>query len=528
MQKIKTYYEAKPLQVILLVAFFLRLLAAFFSKGYAFHDDHFDVIRVAQNWVYGLPHWIESDVPPKHSMVYAALNAVLLWVAENLGISDTVSKTTFLRLFHAVYSLWVVYYAYKITALLAAKDVAQKVAWIIAVLWFMPFLSVKFLAEMTCVPPVLAGFYSIIKDPARRLNYFFSGALFAIAFSVRMHTILFAGGLGLVLLFEKKWLDSVIFTLGYLLIACLLIGIPDILFFDYPFHYVVNYFAFNSENAYNFITGSPFKFLFTTLGFLVPPVSVMLVWGYIKSWRVEPKLWLAVLIFFIAHSAFPNKQERFILPMYPLLIMLGTVGWSKLVIASAFWNKHRKLEKAFWTFFWTINLVVGLALALTYSKKDRVAPIHYLSSKEDVRSVIVESEWNKIRQIPVYYLGRMAADYSDFQKGDILGMNKMKAKKQYLSNDFPFVFLLPADKSVEMLKEEMHSVDKVPNYVVFKGKTGLDERKKRILTAFPGKTLSFEAEIGPSNLDRLLTLLNPRRHRDETAYIYRINDLVRQ
>ena len=519
-------FSFTSLRTILLVALVFRVLAALFSKGYAFHDDHFCVVRVAQNWAYGLPHWIESPTPPKHSMLYAGFNASLIWLSDQLGIHDPIVKTTILRLIHAFFSLLIVYYAYKITRLLSSEKDAALVGWILNLLWFMPYLSVKFLAEMTCTVPVLAAFYLLLnKERTGKGNsstLLICGMLFGLAFAIRMHTILFAGGLGLVMLFEKRVKDSALFTLGYLLVAALAIGIPDYLFFEYPFQYVVGYFTHNVDNAYNYITGSPFKFLLTTFGFLVPPVSLMLMWGYVRTWRVEPKMFLAVLVFFIAHSAFPNKQERFILPMYPLLVILGTIGWNQFVTRSAFWQKNLKLERGGWKFFWAANLLAATALAVTFTKRDRVEPIYHLSTKQDVRSVIVESSSRSVKQVPVYYLGRKAADYSDFEKGNILGMNRWKTSKEYLEEDFPFVFSIGANKSVEDLKREMLQVEKKPNYVIFKGTENLPKRKERLAPLFPGQEFVLERTIEPSTFDILLHKLNPKKHRDETAFIFKI------
>lgn len=526
MSKATSYFKNASLKTILWAALGIRLLASFFSKGYAFHDDHFCVVRVAQNWVYGLPHWIESPQPPKHSMLYAGFNAVFIWLSDFSGFHDPVFKTTVLRIVHALISLLVVYYGYKITALLASKKEAILTGWILALLWFMPFLGVKFLAEMVCTIPLLAGFYLILRSDnvhahKQRTKFFLAGLLFGLAFTIRMHTVLFAGGMGLVLLYEKKFVHSLLFTLGYLLVVTVVIGVVDVVFFEYPFQYILNYFIYNAENATNYVTGSPFKFLATTLGFLVPPVSLMLVWGYIKGYKTEPKIFWAILVFFLVHSFFPNKQERFILPMFPMLIILGVVGWNRFKAKSAFWQKHIRWERGGWYFFWIVNTIAMLALALTYSKKDRVEPIYYLSQKPDVSSIIVESE-KSVKHVPVYYLGQLAADYNDFEHGDIIGMNQIKENKGYLTNDFPFVFTLGGNKSIVELQSEMTAVAREPNYIIFKGADNLEKRKQRIMQLFPNAYLKQENRIEPSGFDKLLHFFNPRIHRDETAFIYKV------
>lgn len=522
---LRVFVEENPLKAILLAALALRLLAAFFSKGYAFHDDHFCVIRVAQSWAEGVPQWLQGEHPPKHSMVYAGANAVLMWIMSMLGVVDSEVKATVLRLVHAFYSMLTVYFGYKITLLISNKRNAILAGWILALLWFMPYLSVKFLAELVCVPPVLAGFYVILKteksDVKKWAPWLLAGALFGLAFTIRLHIVLFAGGLGLVLLFRKQWIESLLFTTGFLLLTFVLIGIPDMLFFDYPFQYVVDYFIYNSENAYNYITGSPFKFLLTTFGFLVPPVSVFLMWGYIKAWKVEPQIFLAVLIFFLVHSFFPNKQERFLLPMYPLMIILGVIGWNNFKDHSRFWAGHQTLYRGLWKFFWIINIIAAVALALTFTKKDRVAPLYYLSQQDDVKAVIIESERGKVKQPPVYYLGSSCADYDEIQNGE-LGFDQFAAKKKYIDPDFIVTFNLGTDKTIEELAREIDDTGKQPNYIIFKGDQNFEARKKRVLELFPDKQLVLMEEIKPSNFDLLLHILNPRVHRNTIARIYRV------
>jgi len=523
-QSVKNYYKNNPLYFILFVGLLLRLIAAFFSKGYAFHDDHFCVIRVAQNWALGLPHWLEMGEPPKHSMLYAAVNAVFLWLLEIIGINDPIHKTTFIRVIHAFYSLLTIYFAYKIVAIISNAKYAILVAWVLALIWFMPYLSVKFLAELVCVPIILAGFYQILLANQTQkkvlLKYALAGCLFGLAFSIRLHTILFAGGLGLVLLFRKQWYESILFTLGYLIAAFLIIGATDQILFEYPFHSIVNYFEHNSENANNYIQGSLFKFTFTTLGFLVPPISLMLIFGYLRSFKLEPMMFVAAAVFFIFHSVFPNQQERFILPVLPLFIILGVIGWQNFKANSTFWMKRKSLLNGFWKFFWVVNIIVSLALALTFSKKDRVAPLHYLANKTDVASVVIENE-RSVKQVPAYYLGTNSADYGQFDT-NILGLKQFKQNKEYLDPDYKLIFTLDANGSIDVLKAQMKSVEKVPNYIVFQGDNELEKRKARVKTLFPKSTFELIETIEPSNFDKLLHFFNPRIHRNQTAYIYKI------
>lgn len=498
----------------------LRLIAAIFSEGYAFHDDHFDVTRVAHSWAHGIPHWLETGIPPKHSMFYAGINAGIIWFTEAFGGHDPYTKTLVLRIIHGVYSGLIVLLCFKISLLLSGLKNAKLTGWIIAVLWFMPFMSVRFLVEMVCVPPLLLGFYLLIKASKSVIkvdfSYLMAGLLFGLSFAFRYHTILFAGGVGLVLLFKKEWRGSMIFTMGYLIMAFLTIGLIDLIFFDYPFHSLVEYFAHNSNNAGNYISGSPLKFTLTTFGFLIPPISLFIMIGYAKSFKIEPLMFMAVLVFFVFHSAFPNQQERFILPMFPMLIILGVIGWRLIINDWKFWQKYPMINSICWKFFWGINIAGALFMAGTFSKRDRVEPLHYLSTKDDLKAVIIENE-KSVKQPPVYYLGENSSDYNEWDK-KLLGLDSIAL----LAPDHKVVYTIYPQKSVVQLKLEIKKANKIPNYIIFQGVKDLEARKNRLYSIYQGRNLAFLQTVRPSMLDRILHAVNPKHHRDQTASIYKI------
>ena len=202
MREIRTIQSIKG---VLLLALILRLIAAVFSKGYAFHDDHFIVLRVAESWSEGIPHWIEDSKPPKHSMLYSFLGASILWGAKAVGVSDPMIKATILQIIHGIYSLLIVWLGYLTTLRISTRKNALLVAQILAVLWFMPYLGVKFMAEMVSVPPLMFAFYLYLKEKDNRaIKWLLIGAMIGIAFSIRIHTIFLSAGLVIILIAQKR------------------------------------------------------------------------------------------------------------------------------------------------------------------------------------------------------------------------------------------------------------------------------------------------------------------------------------
>ncbi|QNF31748.1 glycosyltransferase family 39 protein [Adhaeribacter swui] len=512
-----------PLSLILLIALVVRLLAAFFSRGYAFHDDHFDVIEIAQSWMYNLPIWIHDKIPPRHSMFYAGIHYVIFYACEMLGLTSPTGKMVVVRVLHALYSLLVVYYGYKITELLSNQRNARLVGLMLALIWFMPFMNVRNLVEITCIPPYLAAFYLILKPDSTNKKVIFwrylgAGALLALSFVLRYHVLLLAAGAGFVLLFQKQWLKVIYLGLGFSIVAFLIQGTIDITFYKFPFHSVVTYFLYNSDKAYSYSTGPVYRYVLTVLGFLVPPLSVYLLIGYARTAKIAPTLFVAGLLFFAVHSAFPNKQERFMLPLFPIIMILGVIGWQSFVQQSRFWQTRRKLLAASWTFFWVLNITTGVSLAFTFTKKTRVAPLVYLSGKENLHGILLEFGNHSFKMPPLFYLGRMAAEAEPFITDRKNMWQKYKTGTP-LPADFVMVYSLNDKKPLKTLLAEI-KLPYTPNYVVILGADDLDKRLQRLQQLYP--RLKLVQTITPSLYDRVLYRLNPRVHRDEHVRIYQI------
>ena len=121
MQLIKRLWQDKPLQLILFSGLFFRMLSVIFSKGFGMHDDHFLIIEAAQSWVDGEDYnnWLPSiDHPERqpqgHSLFYVGIIYYILCFIKWIGIDDPQGKMYLIRLIHALFSLLVIYYGYKI------------------------------------------------------------------------------------------------------------------------------------------------------------------------------------------------------------------------------------------------------------------------------------------------------------------------------------------------------------------------------------------------------------------------------
>jgi hypothetical protein len=196
-----------PLQQLLIIGFLARLVSVIFSKGFGFFDDHFLIVEASQSWVDGFDYnyWLpDPNVPERtaqgHPLFYVWLHYVFFGFLKVIGIVNPQVKMMLVRLIHALYSLLLIKYGYKITQHYSNAKVAWYVGLFMALYWFMPFACVRNLAEFVCVPPILMAIWLLVKPNSTFKNYVFAGLLFGVAFSIRFQIVFVLAGVGIALL----------------------------------------------------------------------------------------------------------------------------------------------------------------------------------------------------------------------------------------------------------------------------------------------------------------------------------------
>ncbi len=501
-EAIKSTWEKHPLAVIMAAGFLFRLLAIIFSKGYGMHDDHFLVIEPAQKWADGQCDWLPSggaQGPEGHSLFYWGVHGFLFLFLKWIGMTDPQSKMYIVRAIHALWSMLTIYYGYKIAERFGGRKAANQAGLILALLFFFPMFSVRNLVEMACIPPLVIGTWLMI-DPAhkdRLTAYVWSGLLFGISFDIRFQSILFIGGAGLVLLFQREWKKLFTFSLASLIPILSIQLAADMVVWKRPFAEFEQYIMYNVINIHNYPQGGWYAYFLLIGGILIPPVSIFLFFGYMRSWKKFPMLFLPAFIFLLVHSFISNKQERFILPVIPFIIILGSIGWNDYVSSSAFWRSHAKLLKGCWIFFWVLNGIALPVVSTMYSKRSRVESMTWLSKQRDVHGIIIETgnTYNTI-QMPLYYINNWKIVIENVNKEHTL----QSVYDSYKENPDTLIH---------------------PNYVIFLGKDHLPERVDSFRKIFPQTT--FCCEISSGFMDKLMEWLNPV-NKNQNAYIYRFSE----
>lgn len=529
----KTFIEKRPLLFLLLLAFLVRLVAVIFAKGYMMHDDHFLTIEPSASWAdgYNFNDWMPTpenhrEHPEPISFFYLGFLFVFFKLFNALGLDNPDTQMFLMRLIHAVYSLLTVYFAYKITERLSGKKDAFLVGLLLAVMAFVPNFSVRNLVEFVSQPPLLAGFYILIKNNAFRsvtwrlpfgnssltLNDVFDNHLsisfgklmlaaliLGLAVGFRYQTVLIVALVGVMFVLQREWSRFVVFG-AVAFTGFFITQLDDVLLWGgQPFQHLLGYFGYNAKNAFNY-PGAPLTYVSFIGYYILPPVSLFLLTGFGREWRRMFFIVLPIGFFILFHIVYPNRQERFIMPALPFFVIAGVIGWNRFRATSAFWLKRDKLHKILWAFFWSINIMALLVFSTTYSKRSRVEAMLYLANQGDCRNFIQEFTYSEGGTLVPQFYANNWSWYYVFRKGTDI----------------------PADfnnmESVEQSTKGTITPRLIPNYILFYNDEDIDQRIQYIQEF---ADLEYMTTVEPGWFDQLLHRLNDKNSLEKIR-IYRM------
>lgn len=467
-------------KTILIFALFIRLVAVVFSQGYGMHDDHFLIIEASASWVdgYDYNHWLpwspgSRGIPEGHSFTYVGLNYAFFSMLKGIGISDPKILMLLNRLVHGLFSLLIVHFGYKITEKLSSKKNAVIVGWVLALLWLLPFLSVRNLVEITCIPFMMWGVWLTVKGENLK-RFLWAGLLLGLAVSFRYQVGVFAVGMAAVYFFQKEFKGFILFSLGVLVMFSLTQGVVDFAIWGYPFAEFIGYATYNANEGTAYIPNNNYvMYLLVLMASFLIPLGLLLGVGFFKSWKKYIGLFVPVLLFILFHTLYPSKQERFIMPVLPFFLILGVMGYD-LLRQEGFWQKTWAVS---WKIFWVLNIPLLIFASFTYSKKSRVEAMYYFYNKETKGINILHEATGETDAslLPKFYSGNWL----------LSGVARTDENQP----------LLPiADVDYE--------------YILFCGEKNLKERVEAYKTIYPNMERVKVCE--PSFVDSFLRWLNPR------------------
>ena len=489
-------YRRQPLVWILSAGAIARLVAVLFSGGYIASDDHFLVVHVAWNWLNGGSKWLAGDIDRSgHSLLYPGAHFLFLWICDRIGFASTELQMVFFRLFHALWSLPLIWIGYRFAEKHGGAKAAELSGWLLAILWIHPLFAVRQLGEMVAAPPL---FYALWKaeeasqeKSANIRMWLLAGLWMGLAFCIRYQTAFSGVGVVVALLLLRKPAAAAWFTIGAL-IGTLPLGIVDWFVYGSPYANPIHYFVYNSGALNDYITRPWYNYILLILGVFIPPLSVLLLVGFVRTWKRLPILFAGTFAFLFVHSAIPNKQERFIATILPELVVLGCIG-------IAWWrgqDKRRLADgwyRAAIRVFIVLNSILLIVALFTYNKRAEIKSLAYLQDKP-ISGVILDQRARQFNA-PWFYLGK--------------AWGSQKYLVEVKDND-----------GFGATRQQLETGSVHPEYVIIYLEKNREQRRKE-WEAILGSIVE-EKRFGPSLGDWILHRMNPRFNPSFDAVVYRI------
>ena len=465
------------------------------------HDDHYETIEIANSWLHdglyqsdGTLRWEgKPDIGVMRSAVYNLFLLGLMKITSAFGVEHLDTHMYFNRFVHALLSLLPVIFGYRYLKEETNERTAAVGGVLLAAHFLMPYLAVRNLVEMVAADFLFPCLYFATTGMKRESDgdAVLAGVLGGIAFMIRMQVIMALVLVPIAMVIRRRvWRQATTFTIT-LAGMIVLQGLIDTQTHGKFLGSFTNYIVGNL-GAPPTIPGPWYNYILLILGVMVPPFSLLFV-GSVFQWRVIRNhivLWLPMMAFLIGHSVIVNKQERFILPIVPALLLLGIVGWEEYARNSEFWLKHRLALRNLWISFWAINLILLLPFSTYYGKKSRVEAMYALYGKPVIGIVLVGGKVGT-SQPPFFYSGVYPVPY--FEVND--------------------------DQDFKNMEAELRTTPVRFSHVIFFGAEDLDQRRNHIESALHLK-LTLEKSTEPSFLDVVFYKLNPRHNKNELTFVY--------
>ena len=311
-----------PLVYILSLAIVVRLLAVFFTNGSITSSTEFNYYPISENWM---------------------ANPWIVYIS---------------RLILGAFSLLIITLSYRITKIIADKTTALEIAVLCSLLWCMPYASVHPISAVVALPFLLYGTLLVLKqqhlldnnetDKFHRTTFIIAGFVLGLGFAVCYQSIIYYIGIVMVLLILKNWKGALMTLIGYVVAVGLTQTVVDLLIFHKPF---VAMTAFFNETMLE--TVFPMWAVFFLLGVMVPPLSLLLIFGFFRVSRKYILLVLPTLIIIVC-SLFTYDFEILLLAT-PTYVIAGYVGWKEFYKNSAFWTKNKWLVLTCYILFALLN-----------------------------------------------------------------------------------------------------------------------------------------------------------------------------
>ena len=316
-----------------LVGLLLRLVGAWSGIGPFAADDYTWGIEWGYNW------FLDPELPFDSAFRSPLMGwgiASAMEVGHFLGMRDPVVLLQWAYCLLGVVSVGSIPAACALASEKFDSQHGKAAAWLVAIFPLMPRITTRALIGVVAMLPILWGFVWLersLKSPERAsVKAIAAAILLGIGALVRYQVgILYVAvlmGLMALWLFGPKGKSFRGPLLGWFsggLVVLLLQGMVDWWSGRVPLEGIANYLTHNVSNSSNYGTSPWWTYLLHFTVYAFGPLAFLMAksfWKTLRSW-----LWLSLPFgsFVLIHSLVPHKEERFMLPVFPLFLIHITI-----------------------------------------------------------------------------------------------------------------------------------------------------------------------------------------------------------
>lgn len=366
---VKKYFWNK--HILIAAIAFIYFLTVFFSVGYHYFDEHYQIIEFA-NYKLGrtqageLAWEFNAQI---RSATQPLIAFVIFKIAAIFGISDPYNQTLVLRLLSAIFSIWVIKYFISATS----DEIDPKLRpYFIALsffLWFLPYINVRFSSEnWSGLLFMLAIALLKINLTQNAINrFFFIGLILGFSILFRYQALILTVGVVSWLVFINKSKTKYILVIISGLMSTMIIGLLlDRYFYGEWVFPIFNYFK---ENIINNISSHYgvlpwYAYIIFIVKSPVYPIGALIMFSLVYLSYKSPSnlIFWCIIQFLVIHSMIAHKELRFLFQIANFAPYLLVIAYDKLQL-----KKYRS-TLIFKVIFNCLILINSLALICASTK----------------------------------------------------------------------------------------------------------------------------------------------------------------
>ncbi len=370
--RLRVFVLAHPLAAPLLLGATARLIAATVAVGFHARDDYFHVLEPALAWL-GDPgfDWDRSTLAGAGIRSHLVPRAVwlVLAAARALGISSPENLIRATYLAAGAYSLLAVPAMFLAARRLLDPRGALIATWLAALHFAMPYAGTRLLIEAMAMPPLLFGLYFATFPGGRRL--LLAGVCIALAcwfrYQVGVAALALAAVVGIAGV-RAGGVRVAAARLAWLATGALLALTAQGLFdFGTTGHFLGPLWrniAYNLAPPAGLSRSGPLSYLGWWLLLTAPPATFVLLPALVKAARALPLVTWPFVTFVVFHSLVPHKEDRFLLPVLPLFLILLAATPNAVANLGGRWTRFTRWWRPTRVFLIVVH-AAALGLAVT-------------------------------------------------------------------------------------------------------------------------------------------------------------------